>query len=102
MARKITDSMAIAAAKALADYAEKKGISKDYIIPSMSEEEAYVVEALAVARKAIEEGVARRKPSNSELEEEIRELISRPKKYLRLAIENRFVPDYTRDFFLDG
>ena len=86
MSRKITDGMCIAAAEALARYAEEKGLSEDYIIPTMEETEAYVQEAIAVALKAIEEGVARRKPSRSELESEIRELIDRPKKYMSLAL----------------
>lgn len=87
-ARKITDEMCIAAAYALASYAEEKGLSEDYIIPTMEETEAYVREAIAVAEKAMEQGVARRKVSRSELEREVRELIERPKKYLRLAVES--------------
>ena len=86
-ARKITDGMCIAAAKALAKYAEEKGIHEEYIIPRMDEEEAYIVEALAVAEEAMSEGVARVKRSRSDLEEEIRSLISRPKKYLAAMIE---------------
>ncbi len=90
-ARKITDGMCIAAAKALAKYAEEKGIHEEYIIPKMSEEEAYVVEALTVAEKAIEEGIARIKKSRSELENEIRELITRPKKYLKILLEKNLL-----------
>ncbi len=90
-ARKITDGMCIAAAKALAKYAEEKGIHEEYIIPRMDEEEAYIVEALAVAKKAIEEGVARVRKSENELEDEIRELITRPKKYLKVAMENNLL-----------
>ena len=90
-ARKITDDMCIAAAKALAKYAEEKGISEDYIIPKMNEEEAYVIEALTVAEKAIEEGIARIKKSRNELEQEIRLLISRPKKYMKTLIENELI-----------
>ncbi len=87
-ARKITDEMCITAAYALARYAEKKGIHEDYIIPRMDEVEAYIEEAIAVAEKAIEQGVARRKVSRKTLVEEIRELILRPKKYMKLAINN--------------
>jgi malate dehydrogenase (oxaloacetate-decarboxylating) len=36
-ARKITDRMAIAAAQALADFAEKRGLTPGYIIPTMDE-----------------------------------------------------------------
>ncbi len=99
MAKKITDGMALAAAEALAKYAEEKGLSEDYIIPSMNEAGAYIKEALAVAQKAIEEGVARRKPSTTELEEEIKTLIERPKKYLNTAIKNNLIIDHTKRFF---
>ena len=90
-ARKITDEMCIAAAYALARYAEKKGIHEDYIIPTMDETEAYIEEAIAVAEKAIEQGVARRKPTRQELEEEIREMIMRPKRYLEIALREGLV-----------
>lgn len=58
-ARKITDEMAIAAAHAVADYAEKKGIHPDYIMPTMEETEVFAAEAADVAMQAIKDGVAR-------------------------------------------
>jgi malate dehydrogenase (oxaloacetate-decarboxylating) len=59
-ARKITDEMAIAAAHAVADFAEKKkGINPDYIMPTMQETEVFAVEAAEVAMQAIKDGVAR-------------------------------------------
>ncbi|MEM4846274.1 MAG: NADP-dependent malic enzyme [Thermosphaera sp.] len=85
-ARKMVDEMFVAAAYALARYAEEKGIHEEYIIPRMDEEGAYIMEAMAVAEKAMELGLARRTISRSELESEIRELIERPKKYTKLAL----------------
>ncbi|MEM1619401.1 MAG: NADP-dependent malic enzyme [Fervidicoccaceae archaeon] len=82
---KMHDEMFVAAARALASYAEETGLSEDRILPSMWEEEAYVREALAVAEKAFELGLARRRISRSELEAEIRDMISRPKRYLDAA-----------------
>ena len=67
----ITDEMCIAAADAIASYAEEKGISEDYIIPKMEEREMYVREAVAVGMKAIEQGVAEKKMSAGVLEEEV-------------------------------
>lgn len=67
MARRITDGMCIAAALELAKCAEDKGLSEDYIIPSMMEWEVFPREATAVGMKAIEEGVARVKMSAKEL-----------------------------------
>ena len=71
----ITDEMCIAAADAIASYAEEKGISEDYIIPKMEEREMYVREAVAVGMKAIEQGVAEKKMSAGVLEEEVRKRI---------------------------
>jgi len=59
-ARKVTDEMAIAAANALADYAQKQGIRPDYIIPKMDEADVFPFEAAAVAMQAIKDGVARK------------------------------------------
>ncbi len=90
-ARKMTDEMFVAAAYALAGYAEERGIHEEYVIPRMDEEEAYVREAIAVAEKAVELGLARRIVSRGELEREIRELIERPKKYMELALERGLI-----------
>lgn len=58
-ARKVTDEMAIAAAYAVANFAEKKGLSPDYIMPTMDETEVFAHEAADVAMEAIKNGVAR-------------------------------------------
>ncbi len=58
-ARKITDNMAIAAAHSLADYAEKRGISVNDIVPNMEEASVFPHEAADVAMQAIKDGVAR-------------------------------------------
>jgi malate dehydrogenase (oxaloacetate-decarboxylating) len=76
-ARQITDKMALAAAKSLAESAEKKGISPDYIIPKMDEPEVFPIEAADVAVQAVEDGVARLELSRDEVfqiaDREIRE-----------------------------
>lgn len=76
-ARKISDGMCTAAAEALARHAEERGLRRDYIIPSMSDAEAYVKEAWAVAEEAYAEGLARRREPLSAVKEEIREIIMR-------------------------
>ena len=58
-AKKITDEMAIAAAYSMADFAQKKGISPDYIMPTMDETEVFAKEAADVAVQAVKDGVAR-------------------------------------------
>jgi len=58
-AKKVTDNMAIAAAKSLAKFAERRGISPDNIIPTMDETDVFPIEAADVAMQAIADGVAR-------------------------------------------
>lgn len=58
-ARKITDEMAIAAAYSMADFAQKKGINPDRIMPTMDETEVFAHEAADVAVEAVKNGVAR-------------------------------------------
>jgi len=65
-ARKVTDEMAIAAAHSLADYAEKRGIDPDNIVPKMSEADVFPHEAADVAMQAIKDGVARIEISREE------------------------------------
>ncbi|MEA3307540.1 MAG: NAD-dependent malic enzyme, partial [Elusimicrobiota bacterium] len=66
-ASKITDEMCIAAAEELAKYAEKKGLSEDHLLPEMNEPGVFIEEAVAVGMKAIEQGVAKLKPTREEL-----------------------------------
>ncbi len=63
----ITDEMCLVAAQELAKVAEDKGLRDDYIIPTMDEWEVFPREAVAVGLKAIEQGVAKFKPSRDEL-----------------------------------
>ena len=90
-ARKMTDEMFLAAAHAIASYTEETGLSENRIIASMTDDKLYVREALAVAEKAMELGLARRKISRGELEDEIRQMIERPKHYMRLALDNKLI-----------
>ena len=58
-AKTITDEMCLAAATALADIAVAKGLTADYILPTMGELEVHPREAAAVAAKAVEQDLAR-------------------------------------------
>ncbi len=66
-AETITDEMCIAAAYELAKTAEDKGLSDTYIVPTMDSWEVFPREAVAVAMKAISQGIARVKLSRQEL-----------------------------------
>jgi malate dehydrogenase (oxaloacetate-decarboxylating) len=58
-ASEITDNMAIRAAYSLAEYAEKRGIDPENIVPTMDETDVFPKEAADVAMQAIKDGVAR-------------------------------------------
>jgi malate dehydrogenase (oxaloacetate-decarboxylating) len=66
-AKTVTDTMAKAGAVELAKAAEDKGLSKDYIIPTMEEWEVYPRVAAAIGAEAVNEGVARLKLSKDEV-----------------------------------
>ena len=57
--KKITDNMAISAAKTLAGYVSKKSLTPEYILPLMTESEVYACVAESVAQQAIKDNVAR-------------------------------------------
>ena len=58
-ARTITDEMCLAAARALADLGEARGLDDEHIVPDMNEPDLYAHEATAVGLKAIEQWLAR-------------------------------------------
>jgi len=91
-ARTITDEMCIAAAYELAKTAEDRGISEDYLIPTMDDWEVFPREAVAVAMKAQEQGVARLKLSEEELYERASTLIKRAREETQLLMKERFIP----------
>ena len=91
-ARTITDEMCLAAAEALAEVAEKKGLHEDYIIPTMEDWEVFPYEAAKVGTKAVEQGVARVKKDFDTLYKEAEEKIRRAREELRLLMEKGIVP----------
>lgn len=91
-ARTITDEMCIAAAYELAKTAEDRGISEDYLIPTMDDWEVFPREAVAVAMKAQEQGVARLKLNEEELYERASTLIKRAREETQLLMKEGFIP----------
>ena len=57
-AKAITDTMGIAAAKAIALAAQNKGLKTNRILPDMSDKEVYPLQVKAVVSQAIKEGLA--------------------------------------------
>lgn len=93
-AKTITDQMCLAAADALASYAEKKGLDEEQIIPTMDDWEVYVQEAVAVGKKAIEQGLARAKLSEKELCEKASKKIKEAREITQLLMKEKYIGDY--------
>lgn len=92
-ASKITDNMAIAAAHSLANYAEKRGINTENIVPAMNEADVFPVEAADVAMQAIKDGVARRKVTWEEAYQEAKKDIDYSRSMTKLLCDKGFVND---------
>jgi len=90
-AKTISDEMCIASAKALAKYAEDKGLREDYIIPSMEEWEIYPLQAAETGLMAQKQGLARVKMSRDELYEGAKAIISRTQGIVKLLMEHGYI-----------
>jgi malate dehydrogenase (oxaloacetate-decarboxylating) len=90
-ARKITDEMAIKAAYSMANYAEKKGLSPDYIMPKMDETEMFAYEAADVAMEAIKNGVARIELTWDEVFNQTMEDIKKTRATIDMMMQNNFI-----------
>jgi len=87
----ITDNMCIAAAQAIAGMTEEKGLSEEYLVPTMDEWEVFPREAAAVGRQAIKDGVAKRKLSRDELFESASEIIKKARDETQLMMSKGFI-----------
>ena len=97
MARVITDEMCIAAAVELARCAEDKGIHEDYLLPTMDEWEIFPREAVAVAKMAMHQGVARLKFSEKELFAMAESKIRRSRDEVGLLMEKGIIAPYIEE-----
>ncbi|MFH1638809.1 MAG: NADP-dependent malic enzyme [Chloroflexota bacterium] len=91
-AKTITDEMCLAAAHELAKCAEEKGLSEEYITPSMDDTEAFIREAAAVGMKAIEQGVAQITLSYEELMKQAEKMITGAKEATNLLMKSGLIP----------
>lgn len=91
MAKTITDEMHIAAAYAIAEVAEQKGLREDYIVPTMDDWEVFPYEATQVALKAMEQGIARRKLSREEIYEMAEEAIKIAREQTHSLMKQGFI-----------
>jgi malate dehydrogenase (oxaloacetate-decarboxylating) len=90
-ARTITDGMCMAAAAALAGMAEEKGLTPDYILPTMDEWHVFPREAAAVAAKAVEEGVARKPLTYDQELAQAEGMIRRSRELTRVMMAEDFI-----------
>ena len=90
-AKTITDEMCIASAEALAKYAEDKGLTDKYIIPSMDEWEIYPLQAVETAAKAMEQGLARKKATRKELYDGANSIIKRTQNIVKLLMRQGYI-----------
>ncbi len=85
-ARTISDEMAIAAAYEIARCAEEKGLSEEYIMPTMDEWDVFPREAVATALKAQEQGLARLSKTREELYVEAKARIQEARTMLEVMV----------------
>ena len=92
-AKTITDPMVIDAAMELAAFAREKGISRNYILPTMVQWEVYPRVAAKVGQAAIREGVARRKLTPKESLSFAMETIEHSRKVMSTLRRSRIILD---------
>jgi malate dehydrogenase (oxaloacetate-decarboxylating) len=90
-ARKITDGMAIRAAHSLADFAEKKGMDPDHIMPTMDDTRVFAEQAADVAMQAIKEGVARVPMTRDQVFRTAMADIEQSRKLFQMAMDQDFI-----------
>lgn len=96
-ARKITDAMAICAAHSIADFAEKRGIDVDNIMPNMLESDLFPQVAADVAMQAIKDGVAIRQMSWDEVYQKAKKDIDQAHAMSNLLQQNGMIPEFPEE-----
>lgn len=91
-ARKITDAMAIAAARTIAAFAERQGLAPDRIMPLMTDEAVFSETAAAVAQQAVADGVARRPLTPAQVLERSRKDIAEAHRALEMLMTSGLIP----------
>ncbi len=86
-ARAITDELCIASARAIAEFAERKGIKEDYIIPTMDEVDLFVEVAIRTGMEAMRLGLARKEMSQDELYKTVTLRIQEARQKISLIME---------------
>jgi malate dehydrogenase (oxaloacetate-decarboxylating) len=90
-ASQITDNMAIAAARAIADFAQEAGLTPERIVSSMEEWELFPKVAAAVAGQAVRDGVARGSMTKEEVYLKARQDISEARAVIHGLMDHGFI-----------
>ena len=101
-ASKITDSMAIRSAKAIAKYSKKKGISPDQVICKMDDIDVYPYEAAEVAMEAIKCGVAKEEKTWDEVYNQVKKDIKAVHDMMKNMIENGWIKKIPEEMLKDS
>jgi len=89
--RKINENMIVKASQELADFASEKGLSPDYIIPTMEDWEVFPRVAATIADSAVKENFARIKMSKNDFLERAREIISKNRKMIEKLMKDELI-----------
>jgi malate dehydrogenase (oxaloacetate-decarboxylating) len=92
-ARTITDEMASAVARALAHFAEQRGLREDDILPRMDEWEVHSRLAVVAAMAAQAQGVARVARTADEIETEARRVMGAARQATAVLTRAGLIPD---------
>jgi malate dehydrogenase (oxaloacetate-decarboxylating) len=92
--RGINTAMMLAAAQELANCAEDRGLSRDSILPKMEDTEVFPREAAAVAKAAMETGMARIKVDPEEVRQSTEERLSRVRKTMEVLLKEELIPRF--------
>ena len=90
-AKKITDTMALAAAKAIAKRAQDTTLNRHHILPGKEDMEVYPLQAAAVAAQAKKEGLATIKISSKQVYRQVKTELLKRERISKLLIKNNFI-----------
>lgn len=89
--RKINEPMIVRASKELALFAEEKGISDNYIIPTMQEWEVVPRVAAAIAEEGVKENLARVRMTKEEYFERAKSIISSNRQMIEKMMDQGLI-----------
>ncbi len=89
--RKISEPMIVRASRELALFAEEKGLTEDYILPTMQEWEVFPRIAAAIAEEGVKENLARVKMSKNEYYERAKKIISSNREMIEKMMDENLI-----------